>query len=910
MKSGLTLLLLTAAAASPAGDFPAPYPGCRWIASLRGGNEAPGPCNATSAAFCPPGDNFVATHSLACSPPKGVAVRPELLVFLPGGAPANYSLLLASAAGWGFRAISPTFNNIDAPNAICDGGPGHFGYTGGGDKARSNQTMAYPDCMFDVEQERLFGVERFYSSVLAWRQANWDSGCRKTSSCPGCSPNSSVCHPYNVVPQNESIVARMAAALTALSQVDSAGGWASFLLPEPDLHGNRVAWNRTVVSGHSRGSAYPLHIGYYWKPKRLVFFAGLEDYQGTRGLGTIRKPPSIWAGKAGLSTPAPWVLGYAARAKRLHLVPPEDMYGLGPMGGSCCHNWQATWSALGIPGQTFADDTQGKVLPPSALRGAHKIFLRGRFQGHGTPIINCNAIGPTDPFNTGCCAFCGEGAGSCAHGNCSDRGKGVKCECVATDDTGAAGLAEIWKYLFTSTSPVGSALPAEQQMHCCGGEGAQQPWCCEDAQHLTGIATCSHKGAPGGTRSADRALPLINVEVINCTRAAVNMSLFLSPLTTRVDPATGRTSLRTNLGNLSQVNSDFVLLRDSAGVQTSRAFAIAADERPAFTTLMAVVDVSTGGGGSLVGRHRVIPSNCSTPSNWNPLPARTMIAIGPTSLLVTHRTLMGPLGGGVDSGRAGVLNEWAEVIATNQTTQDWSSTVVYNRSQPLAAGQPVPSKYFGDEWAFDATSGLLYTQSCVGAELGTGLACPAAAGPVHVWDVHRHKHVGDFDARNMTLRALHFDKQTSTLGALVYKGAGADAADEYTLVTMDVVSGQFGPVGGIVALPSEYSLIGRSSAFDAVTRSLSLLLIEPTASSGPKRDWSGGDPKQVLIASLPIRNTGAAAATGVLAPHVYKVNVLDVMSECTPGNDLRYRVPTLTYLNNEAASEQDALERP
>jgi hypothetical protein len=102
--------------------------------------------------------------------------RPELLVFLPGGAPANYSLLLATAARWGFHAIAPTFNNIDAPNSICDGGPGHYGYTGGGNKRRSNQTMPYPNCMFDVEQERLFGIEHFNSSLLWWRQTNYDQG--------------------------------------------------------------------------------------------------------------------------------------------------------------------------------------------------------------------------------------------------------------------------------------------------------------------------------------------------------------------------------------------------------------------------------------------------------------------------------------------------------------------------------------------------------------------------------------------------------------------------------------------------------------------------------------------------------------------------------------------------------------
>ena len=109
------------AAHAPA-DFPPPYSGCAWVKSLPGGSTDFGPCTATSSGSCAPGKGFVSTHTLACTPPHGVHVRPELLVFLPGGAPANYSLLLATAAGFGFRAIAPTFNNIDAPNSICDGG--------------------------------------------------------------------------------------------------------------------------------------------------------------------------------------------------------------------------------------------------------------------------------------------------------------------------------------------------------------------------------------------------------------------------------------------------------------------------------------------------------------------------------------------------------------------------------------------------------------------------------------------------------------------------------------------------------------------------------------------------------------------------------------------------------------------
>ena len=489
-------------------DFPPPAPGCSWLPSLPGGNGESGPCGQGSVGSCGPGKDFVSTHSLACSPPPGVPIRPELLFFTPGGGPANYSLLLSTAASWGFRSLAINFNNIGAPNSRCDGGPGHMGYG-------TNQTMAYADCMFDVEEERLFGIEHKNASMLWWHQHNFDNGCKTTEACPECPRE---CSPFQTVSQKESIVQRAADALTMLAK-NNGSGWASYLLPAAERFGNRVAWNRTILSGHSRGSAYPLHIASYWRPKRLVFFCGLEDYQGARGSGGIRKPPNPWAGRKGLSVPAPWVQGYVARAKRLQLVPPEDMYGLGPMTGSCCNNWQATWSALGIPGQAFGDNEDGTLLPVSELQGAHRIYLRGQHQGHGTPIINCNGLGHSDPMNTGCCAFCGKGVGSCAKGNCTK--KGIKCECAATDEHGAASLAEIWRYLFTSNAPPGSALPEGLQMHCCGSAPSGEH-CCEDAKNLTGVTQCRAK-TDDATPPVVRQEPYYAVEVDRVGKDRMNV---------------------------------------------------------------------------------------------------------------------------------------------------------------------------------------------------------------------------------------------------------------------------------------------------------------------------------------------------------------------------------------------------
>lgn len=112
--------------------------------------------------------------------------------------------------------------------------------------------MAYPNCMFDVEEERLFGIEHKNASMLWYRQRNYDNGCKTTAACPDCPKG---CYPYDTVASKQSIVSRMAAVLATLGRANASEGWADFLLAAPDRFGNRVAWNRTVVAGHSRGSA-------------------------------------------------------------------------------------------------------------------------------------------------------------------------------------------------------------------------------------------------------------------------------------------------------------------------------------------------------------------------------------------------------------------------------------------------------------------------------------------------------------------------------------------------------------------------------------------------------------------------------------------------------------------------------
>lgn len=126
---------------------------------------------------------------------------------------------------------------------------------------------------------------------------------------------------------------------------------------------------------------YPVHLSKFFKASRLVLFSGLEDWVGTRG-------PD--------SHPDPWI--YTMEGK----VPPSDIYGVGGLTGSCCSNWMSSWGPAGLklPGQSFADDRDGNVLPAvaDALNGSRRVYLQGPRVGHGTPIMD-KAI-PREPDGT------------------------------------------------------------------------------------------------------------------------------------------------------------------------------------------------------------------------------------------------------------------------------------------------------------------------------------------------------------------------------------------------------------------------------------------------------------------------------------------------------------------------------
>ena len=62
-------------------------------------------------------------------------------------------------------------------------------------------------------------------------------------------------------------------------------------------------------------------------------------------------------------------------------------------------------------------------------------------------------------------------------------------QCAATDDEGGAALEPTRRYLFTGEEPVGTALPKQLQMHCCGGTLSGEH-CYEDPVNLTGVVQC------------------------------------------------------------------------------------------------------------------------------------------------------------------------------------------------------------------------------------------------------------------------------------------------------------------------------------------------------------------------------------------------------------------------------------
>ena len=110
--------------------------------------------------------------------------------------------------------------------------------------------------------------------------------------------------------------------------------------------------------------------------------------------------------------------------------------------------------------------------------------------------------------------------------------------------------------------------------------------------------------------------------------------------------------------------------------------------------------------------------------------------------------------------------------------------------------------------------------------------------------------------------------------------------NKLSLVGINPENGEFVTRAGSVLLPARLDLQGPGSAFSAKSRTLTLLMAEPP----PAHDWSGGDPRALVVLELPLP----------LKPGERRlpqaVDVKGGMEECDAEADLRFMDPTLTYI--------------
>ena len=342
--------------------------------------------------------DFNRTGSYLCAPVSAAAQAGagagKLLLFFTGTAPSDNTLFIQHAATLGFHAIALSYNNEGAPNGQCSDYP-------------SNQTIINDRCEYDVEEERLFGGNR--SAVLwAKRSQPWQT-----------------VNPVNSIMSRTELLLRHAAAHSTASSA----AWAGFLSTAGSRatagqsrdapSGQAMEWSKIVLSGWSRGSAYPVHISKYFASPRLVLFCGLEDYVGSRG-------PD--------SRPEPYIYKLPA------LTPPAQTFGVGGLHGGCCSNWMTNWgpTGLNLPGQGFADSKRdgsigATTLPAmeALLNGSRRGDLQGPKVGHGTPIYDLQIPRLKD---------------------------------------GTPLYSSVWTYLLTTTAPVGAGsgvIPQDVTPCCC-----------------------------------------------------------------------------------------------------------------------------------------------------------------------------------------------------------------------------------------------------------------------------------------------------------------------------------------------------------------------------------------------------------------------------------------------------------
>jgi hypothetical protein len=135
---------------------------------------------------------------------------------------------------------------------------------------------------------------------------------------------------WSAVPEHDSILHRLRAALGILRAQDPTGGWGRY------TDGDAVRWDRIVLAGHSQGGGESAFIAHgHAVAGVLMFGSPVESYQGVT---------AAWMADAGLTS----VDRYYA------LDDADDMY---------ADRIAGSWQALGLPGDTVSIG----ATPPATL---------------------------------------------------------------------------------------------------------------------------------------------------------------------------------------------------------------------------------------------------------------------------------------------------------------------------------------------------------------------------------------------------------------------------------------------------------------------------------------------------------------------------------------------------------------
>lgn len=156
---------------------------------------------------------------------------------------------------------------------------------------------------------------------------------------------------FSQVEAENSIVARLRAALSFLRSRDTGGGWTRF------LHGSRIAWSRVVVAGHSQGGAHAAFIAHRYRVRGVLMFASpVMTYRGT--------------------TTAAWV-GTPGR------TPVSRMYGLDAVRDVYSRRILPTWAKLGMGS---AGTRPARPAPTGAQALLTSLPMGNPRQAHGRVI--------------------------------------------------------------------------------------------------------------------------------------------------------------------------------------------------------------------------------------------------------------------------------------------------------------------------------------------------------------------------------------------------------------------------------------------------------------------------------------------------------------------------------------------